>query len=180
MRYRSFLLALTVAAVCQFLLTGCANPYADHYAAYAYVSPSERNFAPAIVGCPPESAEYTVNQYLNSGYEIIGRSEFFDNDQYISMSQSYVLGQATNVCADAAVHWVSYSHTEDQSYEEDVPREEKITTYHSNGRKTKTVIESTETRYVQKYVDMYRYVAVFMKRRNSGTAAPAVAIPVNY
>ena len=50
MKHISSLLALTVVAVCQFLLTGCANPYADHYAAYAYVSPAERNFAPAIVG----------------------------------------------------------------------------------------------------------------------------------
>ena len=45
---------------------------------------------------------------------------------------------------------------------------------------TVLVIESTETRYVQKNVDMYRYVAVFLKRLSSGTAAPAVAIPVNY
>ena len=178
MKNRSFLLALTVVAVCPFLLTGCVNPYADHYTSYIYVSPAERNMNPNVVGCAPESAEMTVNQYLSGGYEVIGRSEFYDDNQYMSDSYAYVRDLATNVCADVAVYWISYSHTEDQSYEEDVPREEKITTYHSNGKKTKTVIESTETRYVQKYVNMYRYVAVFFKRRNSGTAAPAVAIPV--
>ncbi|MBO7447129.1 hypothetical protein J6U78_02255, partial [bacterium] len=119
-----------------------------------------------------------LQQYLNAGFQTIGRSEFYDDKQYIKDSYAFVRSQATNVCADAAVYWVGYSHTEDQSYEEDVPREEKITTYHSNGRKTKTVIESTETRYVQKFVDMYRYCAVFLKRRGSGAATPAVAVPV--
>lgn len=180
MKYRSSVLALAVIAVCQFFLTGCANPYADHYATFIHVSPSERNPNPTIVGCAPENADTILQQYLNAGFQTIGRSEFYDDKQYIKDSYAFVRSQATNVCADAAVYWVGYSHTEDQSYEEDVPREEKITTYHSNGRKTKTVIESTETRYVQKYVDMYRYVAVFLKRRSSGTAAPAVAIPVNY
>jgi len=177
MNFRPFFPALIVLAACQLLLTGCVNPYADNYTSYIFVSPAERNMNPNVIGCAPESAEMTVNQYLVSGYEQIGRSEFYDDNQYMSDSYAYVRDLATNVCADVAIYWTHYSHTEDQSYEEEVPREEKITTYQSNGKKTKTVIETTETRHVQKYVNMYRYVAVFLKRRNSG--APAVAIPVN-
>ncbi|MBR5624945.1 hypothetical protein IKW72_08105 [bacterium] len=175
MKFGSFLIFAFVLAASQLLLIGCANPYADSYTSYVFVSPSERNPNPVVTSCAPEAAQASVSQYLASGYELIGRSEFYDNDQYMRDSCAYVRAQATNVCADVALYWTAYSHTEDQSYEEDVPREEKITTYHSNGKKTKTVIESTETRYVQKFVNMYRYCAAFFKRRT----APPVAVPVN-
>ncbi|MBR5902386.1 PDZ domain-containing protein [bacterium] len=154
-------------------LAGCANPFADAYTSYYRVPASEFNPHPQVIKCERANFDNTYNGILERGYSVIGSSAFSQDDRYISSSEAYVWQQATNVYADIALYYVTFERTDDQSYYEDEPVKTTAYTRHSNGKSSYTEINTTQTKYVQKLVDIYSYAAFFFKR--SGNAGIGLA-----